>query len=418
MKRALSLAIVLSSLTVSAMSTAAPSAGHEPTPEEVERARTFYNAATSAYAAARYADAARSFEQAYLLAPRPQLLFSLAQAERKEFFTSGDAAIGRRAALHYKEYIDQVTTGGRRSEAIEAKADLEARLSRLDPGQAAATAQPEKRKARVTVYSPTPGARVSLDGGAPQEVPFFSELDAGKHRVRVSADGFFDEEREVSGDNVIDQPVDLTLKERPAKVTIALEAKADVYVDGRIVATTPLSQTIEVPSGAHVIAVAANGKRAFSQDVVLTRASNVRIEPRLETSGQRIASVSMLGVGAASLVAGAIFGIGSLNAEGSAEDIESKRARGNISADDLDKHNSAVDRRDDFRTISLVGLSVGGALVVGGALLYLFDKPSISMVPPRSHESTPAPRPKDGMELGAYPIVGPTVAGAGFGARF
>jgi hypothetical protein len=417
MKARTSIATLFVCFTLARAAAAAPPA-HEPTPEEVERARTFYNAASSAYSAARYADAARGFEQAYLLAPRPQLLFSLAQAERKDFFASGDVTVGRRALEHYKHYLEQVASGGRRSEATEARADLEARLSRLDPNQAAASAPAEKRKARVTVYSPTPGAHVSLDGAPPQEVPFFSELEPGKHRLVVSAEGFFDEERDVSGDNAIDQPVDLTLKERPALVTVALDAKADVYVDGRVVATTPLSRPIEVPSGPHVIAVSENGKRPFSQDVVLARARSARIEPKLETSGQRIVSLAMLGVGAASLLASGGFAIAALAAENEAKDVERHRANGNIKASDFQSHNDAVDRQSEFRTVSIVALSAGSALAVGGALLYIVDKPSIPIIPPRTTEPGTTPRPKEPMELGVYPILAPTVAGAGLGARF
>ena len=94
MKR--SVAVVLALL----LATSAASA-KEPTPDDVERARTFFNAGAAAYSAAKYYDAVRSFEQAYELAPRPQILFSLAQAERKEYFASNDASYLRRAIQHY-----------------------------------------------------------------------------------------------------------------------------------------------------------------------------------------------------------------------------------------------------------------------------------------------------------------------------
>jgi hypothetical protein len=391
----------------------------EPTPDEVDRARTFFNAGAQAYSAARYADAVRSFDQAYELAPRPQLLFSLAQAERKEYFAGNDASYLRRAIQHYKAYLEQVPSGGRRSEATEAKADLEARLAR-DPQAQAGTAPPpvEKRKARVTVYSATPGAQASIDGGPAQELPYFGDLEPGKHRVRVFAEGFIDAEREVSGDRPIDQPVDLPLQERPSIVTVVLDTTADILLDGRIVATAPVSRPIELPPGPHVLSVAANGKKPLSQEVSLPRGKPFRFEPKLEASGQRVVAVSMLGVGAVSIATGVVFGVLSLGQESSAKSIASDRATGNIGADQLDSYNSAIDRRDAFRTVSIVTLAAGGALAVGGGLLYLFDRPTVSVLPPRGMEPAPAPKPNQPTDLTASPMLGPGIWGASMSARF
>src|SRR4051794_4119083 len=266
-------------------STSSLAFARDPTAEEVERARTFFNAGAQAYSAARYSEAVRSFEQAYELAPRPQLLFSLGQAERKEYFANNDATYLRRAIQHYRAYLEQVTRGGRRSEATEAKADLEARLARDPQAQGPAPAAAEKRTARVTVYSATPGAQASIDGGAPQELPYFGDLPPGKHKVRVFADGFIDGEREVSGDKPIDQPVDLPLQERPCIMTVVLDTTADILVDGRLVATAPVTRPLELPPGPHVLSVAANGKKPISQEVVLPRGKPFRFEPKLEASG-------------------------------------------------------------------------------------------------------------------------------------
>ncbi len=389
----------------------------DPTPDEVERARTFFNAGAQAYSNAAYKDAARSFEQAYALAPRPQLLFSLAQAERKEGLSSNDASYLKRAVQHYKEYLDQVPTGGRRSEATEAKADLEARLARMDPQQATA-AKEEKRKARVTVWSPTPGAHVSLDGGPPESVPYFSDLEAGKHKVRVFADGYFDEVAEVSGDAAGDQPLNLPLRERPAQVTVVLDRDAEIFVDGRIVATAPVSRPIDVPPGPHVFSISTNGKKAYSQDVVLERGKPFRFEPKLETSGQRVVSYGLLVAGGAGIVTGTVFGILALGQEARAKDIADARSQGNITDSRLATYNSSIDQRDAYRTVAVVGLSAGATLAIGGALLWYFDKPTIAVVPPRSVEPTPPPRGPQTLEVGAYPLLGPGIAGAGVGGRF
>lgn len=404
---------------IALLATTAMASAKEPTPDEVDRARTFFNAGAQAYSAARYGDAVRSFEQAYELAPRPQLLFSLAQAERKEYFAGNDASYLRRAIQHYKAYLDQVPSGGRRSEATEAKADLEARLARDPQAQAGNAAAPvEKRKARVTVYSSTPGAQASVDGGPPQELPYFGDLPPGKHRVRVFAEGFIDTEREVSGDKPVDQPVDLPLQERPAVVTVVLDTSADILLDGRIVATAPVSRPIELPPGPHVLSVAANGKKPLSQEVVLPRGKAFVFEPKLETSGQRVVATSMLGVGAVSLVTGVVFGLLALGQESRAKDIAGQRASGNIDGDQLSTYNSALDRRDTFRTVSVVTLAAGGALALGGGLLYVFDRPTVSVLPPRRVEPIPAPKPLQPTDLTASPLLGPGIWGASMSARF
>ena len=414
MRRALLLAAALLALTPRA----ALAQAKAPAPEEVERARTFCNAGAQAYAAARYADAVRSFEQAYALAPRSSLLFSLAQAERKEYYATNDASYLRRALGHYVEYLDQVKSGGRRAEAIEARAELEARLSRLDPQHAGpAPAQPEKRAPRLTVYSPTPGARVSVDGAPLEELPYFGDLAPGRHKLRVVAEGHFDAEQEVSGDRGIDVPVNVPLRERPALVTVALDRAAEIYVDGRLVATSPVGRPIEVPPGPHVLSVSANGRKAYSREVTLERGKPFRFEPELETSGQRVVALTMLGAGAVGLVAGGAFGLAALGREGAAEDIAERRARENITAGDLDAYNRAIDGRDAFRTASIVSLSAGAALALGGAALYVFDRPSIPVLPPRSTEPKPQPS-EPTMEIGAYPVLGPGTWGGGLGVTF
>lgn len=418
--RAIAVALAVASAGAAADAHAAPP-NATPSAEDVERARTFFNAGAQAYGAAKYADAVRSFEQAYELSPRPPVLFSLAQAERKEYFDHGDVRVLKRAIQHYKDYLDQVATGGRRAEALDAKIELEQRLSRLDPSQANVSSAPsEKRKPRVTVFSPTQGAQASLDGGPPQDLPYFADLGPGKHRVRVFGEGYIDAEQEISGDKGIDVPVNLPLKEKPALVSIALDSSADVFVDGRLVATTPSSQPIEVPPGPHVIAIAKNGKQSWSQEVSLTRGKPFRVEPRLTTSGQRYLAYTMLGAGVVSLALGGAFAIGAATNESRAKDLETKRETQNLTPKELDDHNRSIERRDDQRTASIVLASAGAAITAGGVLFYFFDKPPVALVPPRSVE--PGPKPQTPVDVTAtlrpFPVVGPGLYGAGVAAQF
>jgi hypothetical protein len=389
-------------------------------PAEVERARTFFNAGAQAYSAARYRDAVNSFEQAYALAPRPNVLFSLAQSERKEFYASNDVTMLRRALAHYKQYLQEVPSGGRRSEATEAKADLEARASRLDPqGEPSAPAAPaEKKKARLTVVSGTPGAQVTVDNGTPSEVPYFGDVEPGRHSVRVFADGYFDETREVSGDKPVDIPLDVPLRDRPALVTVELDRSGELFVDGRVVATTPLRDPVEVPPGPHIVSVAVNGRKAFSQEVTLQRGKPFNVKPHLEVSGQRTLAWAMIVGGGAGLLVGGLGALVAVRQENKAQDIDSQRQTGNIDAASLEAHNDAITRRDGWRTASIVGASLGGALLAGGVALYLFDRPTVAVVPPRSVEPTPQPKKPDALDIATAPILGPGALGWGVTGRF
>jgi hypothetical protein len=312
-----------------------------------------------------------------------------------------------------------VPSGGRRAEAIEAKAELESRLTRIDPRQAAAGPSTERRKPRVTVFSPTPGAQASYDGGPPQELPYFADLEPGRHRVRVFGEGYFDAEQEISGDRGIDLPVNLPLKEKPALVTVSLDA-GDIFVDGRVVASAPVSRPIEVAPGPHVISVAKNGKRSWSQEVVLERGKPLKVEPKLTTSSQRGVSYAMLGAGGAALVLGGLLGVTAAVEEGRALELERKREKENLTSDELEAHNDALEDRDSRRTGAIVFTSVGVAVAAGGALLFAFDKPPVALLPPRSVE--PAPKPTTPTDVASslrhHPWFGPGLFGAGVTARF
>jgi hypothetical protein len=118
------------------------------------------------------------------------------------------------------------------------------------------------------------------------------------------------------------------------------------------------------------------------------------------------------------IVTGAVFGVLSLGQEGHAKNILDDRAAGNITADQLQSYNNSIDRRDSYRTVSIVGFGAGAAFAAGGALLYFMDRPTITVVPPRSVEPTPAPRTNQPTDLTASPIVGPGIWGASMSARF
>src|SRR5215472_3793788 len=142
--------------------------------EDLEQAKMYFNAGAQAYSAGRYAFAVQAFEQAYKLAPRPAIAFSLAQAERKQFFVAKHNDVLAHAVKHYHEYLDQVPTGGRRDDAVNALAELEPLAARVSPETVQSNA-PAAVETRIMVSSQTEHANGSIDGGAMKDIPFMAD---------------------------------------------------------------------------------------------------------------------------------------------------------------------------------------------------------------------------------------------------
>jgi hypothetical protein len=387
----------------------------------VEQAKMYFNAGAKAYSDGHYDAAIQMFEEAYKAAPRPAILFSMAQAERKQYYVKKQPEVLLGAVKHYHAYLDQVPTGGRRDDAATALAELEPIASRLSPEAAEAQAAASPVATRIMVSSQTSSAVFSIDGAPTKDVPLMVDVKPGKHKVRVLADGFVDEERAVSVSPGGTAPVEITLRERPALLSVKADDGADVVVDGRMLGTTPLPRPLEVPSGAHFIALLKNGHKAFTREVTLERAKGTTVTAHFETTGQRVVSYGFLGAGVVGLVAGGVFVGVTLYEQGQAQNVLDRMGKMNLSPPDLDTYNHAVDARDMWRTASVVTLGVSVVALATGLTLYAFDKPTPGIVgPPQETPKPNAPPPprEPSMEMSAIPLVGPGVVGAGVIGRF
>ncbi|WP_437286040.1 PEGA domain-containing protein [Sorangium sp. So ce406] len=412
-----SLCVVLMALAATALAPRAASAE-----EDIEQAKALFNAGAQAYAATRYRDAVQSFEAAYRKAPRPALLFSLAQAYRRLYVVEQSPEALRAAIANYRRYLEEVPQGGRRADATEALSELgviAARLEASAPSSPAAleAAPPDARpRTRINVTSPTAGARVSIDGRAPVEVPLMAEVQPGKHRIKITADGHIDEEREVVAIEGDVLGIDRELRERPALLLVKAPVGAQVTLDGRFIGTTPLP-LIQVAPGKRFFVATKNGHMPFSRELSLRRGERRVIEVGLSSSFQRKMSYGLVGVGVLSAAVGLLTMSSSLAAEEKARDIDEKRRRQGISEEELGQYRGHLDTRDELAnaTTGLFGTAAGFAL--GGFVFYAFDTPTPPPLPART-DPTPARTGGPRLELSAAPILGPGLGGAGLVGRF
>ncbi|AUX48747.1 hypothetical protein SOCE26_102880 [Sorangium cellulosum] len=398
--------------------------------EDIEQAKALYNAGAQAYAATRYGDAVQSFEAAYKKAPRPALLFSLAQAYRRLYVVEQRPEALRSAIANYRRYLAEVRQGGRRADAAEALSELGVIAARLDATAAAAPAAPAtpegpaeappevRTRARISVTSPTAGARVSLDGRPPVEVPMMAEVAPGKHRIRITAEGYVAEEREVVAVEGDLTGIDRELRELPALLQVKAPRGVEVTLDGRLLGTTPLP-LIQVDPGTRFIVAMKNGHKPFSSALSLGRGQRHVVEVALSVSVQRKVSYGLFTVGTLSAAVGALTALVSLEHQDAAREIADKRKERGISERELRDYEQELGERDDLANATSGLLSTATAFWLGGVVLYLFDTPS-PPPPPLPARTEPSPSRPGGpmLELSATPILGPGLGGVGLTGRF
>jgi tetratricopeptide (TPR) repeat protein len=382
--------------------------------DDLTDAKNYFKAGASAYSAGDYLAAIQALDAAYRLTPLPAIAFSLAQAERRQYFVSREPAHLLRAIELYRTYLKEVPTGGRRADATDALAQLEplalgvATETASEPG---APLVPRATKTRIMVNSDAKGAHISLDGGEPKPAPLIAEVEAGEHAIRVTAKGYFTSDREivaVSGELV---PLEVELKEQPAVLIVEPSVEADLYVDGSYFARVRKGSRVELPSGSHELAFARQGRELVTQVVTLERGETRRLPARLAWTKPRIAAVSLFIASGATLAVGALATAASVELENQADAILARQENAALSPSELEDYEEARENRDRARAVAIGCYALSAAGLVTGAFFYVIDEPNLSEIRARPKSSPEKATP----ELSA--AVAPTPGGLSFAAR-
>ncbi len=382
-----------------------------PTEEQVEEAKRYFEAGRQAYDATDYEAAVRAFTQANELAPRPAIIFSIAQAYRQQFLFDRNTEHLEKALELYQRYLDEISDGGRRADALRFKEELE--RERLNLNDKPSPTPPEQHgKTQLMISTRTPSARVALNGSELTEPPLIAEVEPGEHQVRVEAQGFVTFEAKqvaVEGRLVV---AEINLREKPAQVRVSAPDGAEVSIDGRFIGNAPLLFPVPVKAGSHFLAVTDRGSHAFVQELSLDRGQEASVAAVLASTSQRDASYYFLGSGSVLFAATLGTAIGALLSEGGARIIKRKIEvdQMNITAKELEDYNRLRELRGTLITVSSACLAGAVGLGVTGGLLYFLDNPGV--------QSRRAPQSEDLEELTFAPLIGDGEIGAAIGGRF
>ncbi len=344
-------------------------------PAEVAKAKELFDAGAREYEAGRFEPAIQAFEQAYKIAPRDGITFSIAQAHRRQYTKSNDRKHLTRAVTLYKEYVAKVKEGARVADAIRALGEIEPLLATapVDTGEAAQSTAP--LKTRIVVNIVVPGTQVSIDGGPPKPAPINEEVKPGPHTVTLTAPGYFDEKREIALSEGEIAPANLPQREKPAVLGLTVDSGAEVSIDGRFVGEAPFARPIELTSGRHFVAVLKNGHETFTKDLDLERGKKTAFEADLSSTTQRdISYVVLTSAAGFAVVAGVFAGLAIERDQAAASLLDARETR-ELSQTEVADYDDARKDRNLYTGIG-IGVGAGGAaLALLGIGLFVFDKP-------------------------------------------
>ncbi|MBP7126723.1 PEGA domain-containing protein [Myxococcota bacterium] len=297
-----------------------------------------------AFDAGRFVEAARLFEEAQTLFQHPSNLFNAAKAWEK-------AAEYQKAADAYRAYLDLFAAQNDGATPPDGE-DVQRTIDVMR--QKAFLALPE-----VTIDSDPPGADIYVDD--PErllgQTPFTTHLPEGSHKVFLRKAGYQGFEREF-----------LVRSREPLRLSFALERirndgflrvfvnirKARIYVDGKVVAASPLEEPLKLEAGRHQVLVEKDDYTQKAEVVEIRAGAVTDVHAELVLVHNPFSWRG--GVGVASMILGA----GGLGA-------------GFWLRYEANKEFNTTNRFKTYRTWAYVGYGVGSGLLALGTGLIIWE---------------------------------------------
>ena len=400
----------------------APTASDE---ARLREAKALFDAGATQYEIGDYLFAIQAFEQAYAIAPREGIVFSMAQAHRRQHTRTNDAKHLARAIELYREYLARVPSGGRVADAVKALEELESRAGAAVPVGPRNEGEPTtSAQTRIVVNIVVPQTTISIDGGSPASPPLNLLVAPGRHRVVLRAPGYFDEEFDVFVAEGQIAPANVPQRERPASVRILGGHGANLSVDGRLVGMLPLARPVELPSGRHFLSAELNGHVPFSAELDLRRAEERLVSVELEPTTQRRVGWGLTGGAIGLGVVASVFATVAVTRDQVARGLLETRGERALTMAERDEYESAREDRSLFIAMSAGGFGAATLFGASGLGLLFFDEPRAPVVPVYEAPSRRAPVERPSMnDMMTSVFLGPVdAAGPSFGvsarARF
>jgi hypothetical protein len=381
-----------------------------PSTADLAKAKSVFISGGRAFDAGKYDTALQLFEQAYALAQRDSIVLAMGQTHRKLYTGTNDIGHLDKAEALLTRYLASAKAGPPKVEAQKLLEEVQL-LRATRPQNASATpGVTPAATTRTGLYldSEVENLVLRVDGGPPQSPPVDIEAAPGKHTVKASAPGFRDKEVSVLVVPSQVEPLTIVLDPLPGELVLDGAEGGDVYVDGSFVGAYPMPAGISVAPGDHFISVSRAGATSFGQRISIGRGEKKRVDVDLGATTQRGLSYAIITTGAIGLTAAGVFFGAALVNESAASDIDDRRLRQSITPEDLDRYDRARARRDDFASVGTGFAIGGGAVLLLGLGMFVFDREAPVPLPAAPGDRrAPEGTPERDVDLSFTPIVVP-----------
>lgn len=342
----------------------------EPAPDPAYTAAV--STAKQAFAAGDFLRAAASFEEAFSIEAKGNLLYNIAVCYEK-------AGKVPEAVANYERFIDAVP-------GTPLRPKIEQRIAAL-------RASIQGKYLSVNVRTEPPGAVIFVDDkarGAMGAAPVSFQLFPGSYTIIAELADYEPAKRRV--ELVEGQPMDLDIRLIPSSrvgtVNLRIsERGAEVSVDGRSVGRAPLEEPLRLMSGPHEITVVKPGFPTWTRTIEVqprqTQTVQVDLSEGAEDdiggapgggggflAGDRLWAVITAGAGVALIGGGVATG---LSAQSLHDELATKQDNGEaVAQSDIDLGNTLT-----LTTNVLYG--VGAAALIGGTVWWFMADPGSSV---------------------------------------
>lgn len=318
--------------------------------------RALFEVGVKSYQEGQYAAAIAAFSEAYRITKRPGLLFSLAQAFRRNYDKTHEPTQLQEAIQYYTRYLAANASGEHRTEAA-------AWLQQLSPPKTQGVKPPpraEQGRTQLVIAVNVPHASLRLDGRSIPTLPYAADVAPGKHHLEVTADGYalYQQDVDVAEDTVL--PINLELVRSISRIEVLGASGAEVLIDGVKVGELPSDGFAVVP-GHHAVEVRRRGYYTLRHAVESSAGVPQTLRLTAAPTTRRTASWVLVGAGAAATLAGSLLGYLAVRKQADAQSLQDQPGMGPA-------FERALGARNDLRLAAAVTAGTGAATAVAGLI--------------------------------------------------